>query len=135
MEKEALSNFFDFSRALLIAIRNVQEGCSIVHRDIKPDNILYKDGVVYLIDFGLSILISSVQAANADQKMVASITKIGTTEYGSINQNVAKRVSGKLDDLESVFYCIFHYALCALGISTDLPWLGLGVYETIRMKD
>lgn len=54
-EKEILNTFFQVLRAVKYLYDK-----NIFHRDIKPQNILVKNGVVKLVDFGLSKFIDNL---------------------------------------------------------------------------
>ena len=76
-------------------------GKGIVHRDVKPDNIMYReDGTAVLTDFGIA------RAAAPSTKMTATGTVIGTPHYMSPEQGQGQEV-GAFSDIYSlgvVFY-------------------------------
>lgn len=61
-------NYFDKACVFKQALQAVQfiHSRGIIHADIKPSNILLKDGVVLLTDFGLSILDASYISEDPD---------------------------------------------------------------------
>jgi serine/threonine-protein kinase len=66
----------------------------IVHRDIKPDNILLSDGHALVADFGIARAI----AAGGDEHLTATGTSIGTAAYMSPEQAAGEReVDGRSD--------------------------------------
>ena len=94
--QEALKFVRDAARGLASA-----HAAGVVHRDIKPDNILIaKDGVAKVADFGLArTLDSSVSLSTTGQIM-------GTPDYMSPEQAQALKIDGRSDvySLGATFY-------------------------------
>jgi len=65
----------------------------IVHRDIKPDNILLKEGRVYVADFGIA---RAVSAAGGSQ-LTATGVAIGTPAYMSPEQAAGDAIDHRTD--------------------------------------
>lgn len=95
----------------------------LLHRDIKPDNILTgRAGLasreVYLVDFGLSkryrFADTSSHIAYRDGKRLA-----GTVRYASVHTHLGEEQSRR-DDLESLIY-VFIFL-----IAKRLPWMNAG---------
>ncbi|HEY8459633.1 MAG TPA: protein kinase, partial [Blastocatellia bacterium] len=75
-------------------------GRGIVHRDIKPNNIVVNNqGQVKVLDFGLAKMLATDQEAGADTD--ASMTEIGvpygTVGYGSPEQAAGDRIDHRTD--------------------------------------
>ena len=66
----------------------------LVHRDIKPGNIVYADdGRVRVLDFGITQLTESTDS----QALTATHTVMGTAEYLAPEQALGGRVDGRAD--------------------------------------
>lgn len=93
----------------------------IIHRDVKPDNLLYglgpASGTVFLIDFGLA---KRVAAPGHDHIPADTQRKrlIGTPRFTSINCHLGHQQSRR-DDLEALVYVLVYL------VKGSLPWQGL----------
>ena len=65
----------------------------IIHRDIKPDNILLQDGHALVADFGIGKCVSELDVAAATQTGMS----VGTPAYMSPEQAVGEAVDGRSD--------------------------------------
>ena len=85
---------------LIKALKKIHEK-KVLHRDIKPENICFSNGIIKIIDFGLSKVI------DYSQNKLSGI--VGTPNF--ISLNVLNLNSSKIeDDLESLAY-IFIYII------------------------
>jgi hypothetical protein len=73
----------------------------IVHRDIKPDNIIVNGNRVKVLDFGIAKQVGVEGASAADTPTAAFVTQqgmiLGTIHYMSPEQALGKAVDGKTD--------------------------------------
>lgn len=81
----------------------------VIHRDIKPQNFMVKDGDIYLIDFGLATFFIDENGEHYPNKICDTI--IGTPKFVSINIHFGHRYSRR-DDLISLGYM---YVFMILG--------------------
>ena len=79
----------------------------IVHRDLKPQNVMIRnDGVVKLLDFGLSKALRSQRTDETSERLTIPGTILGTLEYMSPEQSRGDVVDGRTDQfsLGSMLY-------------------------------
>ncbi|HEY6693729.1 MAG TPA: serine/threonine-protein kinase [Solirubrobacteraceae bacterium] len=79
----------------------------LVHRDVKPANILMRDGHAYLTDFGLTKRTSSATSLTATGQFV------GTAQYMAPEQILGEAVDGRAD-LYALGCVLFH---CLTGVA------------------
>jgi serine/threonine-protein kinase len=93
-------------------------GRGVVHRDVKPENILLRDGRAYLIDFGFASApsITSDDATARDAKL-----SIGTPDYISPEQLTGKRTEDWRSDFFSLA-CVLQEMLTGRApFASDTP--------------
>ena len=85
--QESLAIINQIAAALFYA-----HGKGFIHRDVKPDNIMFRsDGTPVILDFGIA------RVLEATSKITRSGTSLGTPRYMSPEQLNAKRVDGRSD--------------------------------------
>ena len=78
----------------------------IVHRDVKPENILLQSGRAIVADFGIARAVT----ASARESLTSSGVVIGTAQYMSPEQGLGERDISSRSDIYSVG-CVFYEML------------------------
>lgn len=94
----------------------------IVHRDVKPSNILLGDGVVKVLDLGLGVLMEADEQSNF---ATADGIAVGTIDYMSPEQASGKEVDGR-SDLFSLGCAMYHVIAGRPAFPGDSPVERLG---------
>jgi serine/threonine protein kinase len=100
----------------------------IVHRDIKPDNIIVSGNRVKVLDFGIAKQVGIVGASAADTPTASFMTQqgmiLGTIHYMSPEQALGKTVDGRSD--------IFSLGVVLYEMATGRrPFAGETITETM----
>lgn len=83
--KWIIRSFFNLTETMLKVLKQLHMEHGVLHRDIKPDNILLDSNqCVTLIDFGMSIVMDEESSDAEIEKLFRRVEKFGTGEYGSI---------------------------------------------------
>lgn len=86
-----------------IAILESVHNNLVIHRDIKPQNFMFKDGELYLIDFGLSTFYVNDKGQEFNETKCSHSTILGTPLYASYYTHLGLEHSRR-DDLISLGY-------------------------------
>lgn len=97
---ERLSVLRDIARALAYAHDH-----GVVHRDVKPDNVLLSGGAAVVSDFGIAKAVSAAQAETPDGALTQSGARIGTPAYMAPEQGVGDPSTDHRADIYS-FGCL-----------------------------
>ena len=119
---EAVSILRDVARALAFA-----HGRGVVHRDIKPGNVLLSGGTAVVTDFGIAKAIGASRStqATADDAITEAGTSLGTPSYMAPEQATGDPATNHRADLYA-FGCL------AYEIFTGAPpFHGATVYKII----
>lgn len=91
----------------------------VIHRDVKPQNFMLKNGELFLIDFGLATFIDPAKKTPDKKEHV-----LGTPKYMSIFVQSGNEPT-KRDDLISLGYIVLEMAM------GELPWSNLNITTSI----
>ena len=110
---------------LIIQIIDSIHSNFVIHRDIKPQNIMIFNNQPYLIDFGLSIFYIDHEDNHIPDKTINDI--VGSYKYCSIHVNLHHTPSRR-DDLISISY------LLLLLLFKNLPWNHIHNNDYVKRK-
>jgi casein kinase 1 len=120
-----ISKINSFMIVLINIIQSIHK-CSIIHRDIKPQNFMIKNNELFCIDFGFATFFVDENSRHLPLKNHNNI--IGTPKYISINIHNGNTASRR-DDLISMGYILI-FLLCR-----ELPWDALKKTENPENLD
>ena len=87
----------DVTRALVYA-----HGRGVVHRDIKPDNVMLSGGAALVTDFGIAKAMSSARASQESDNLTRVGTSLGSPAYMSPEQGAGDPDTDHRTDLYSL---------------------------------
>uniref|UniRef100_A0A6C0B9Q5 non-specific serine/threonine protein kinase n=1 Tax=viral metagenome TaxID=1070528 RepID=A0A6C0B9Q5_9ZZZZ len=97
-----------------------------LHRDLKPDNFLYDNDTIHLIDFGLSKQYITEKGQHIPFKKGKSL--IGSINFSSVNVQDGFEASRR-DDIESLLYILIF-----LLKENSIPWNRDSAAEVLEKK-
>lgn len=124
LERINKNQFTDIAIKIIEIIESIHNK-GVIHRDIKPDNFMFKNNKLFLIDYGLATTFYNFEKKHINKKVTNNI--IGSLNYISLNVH-EKIMPSRRDDLESIVY-IFIYLL-----NKKLPWKGYDKENIILYK-
>ena len=99
-EKLSISKINSIIYQLINILKSIHDN-GVIHRDIKPQNIMIKSGELYLIDFGFSTFFIDAEGKHVNDDCSEDI--IGSPKYVSYNVHSGSMASRR-DDLLSLGY-------------------------------
>ncbi|MFN8654633.1 MAG: protein kinase [Gemmatimonadales bacterium] len=93
----------------------------VIHRDVKPENILMQEGNALVADFGVAF------AVTADARLTVTGLTVGTPAYMSPEQATGAPVDGR-SDLYSLAAVLYEM------LTDELPHAGRSAAETVARK-
>jgi serine/threonine-protein kinase len=108
--------------ATALALAHAHEQ-GIVHRDVKPENILLQDDHVFVADFGIGKAIGAM----GDEAMTQTGMSVGTPAYLSPEQAAGEHVDGRSD--QYALGCVLYEALVG-----EPPFTGPNVQAVIAKR-
>lgn len=102
-----------------------------VHRDVKPENVLFADGIALLTDFGVAYACRSLETSRKDtaaSAITAVGTALGTPSYMSPEQAAGERDVGVASDVYSLA-CVIYEMLAG-----EPPFAGTGAQATMARQ-
>src|SRR6185295_19765252 len=112
---EAVNVLRDVARALQYAHEH-----GVVHRDIKPDNVMLSGGAAVVADFGIAKAVTAAQATGPSGTLTQAGSGIGTPAYMAPEQAVGDPSSDHRADIYS-FGCLAYELLTGKPPFHDMP--------------
>jgi len=97
---------------------------NVIHRDVKPENILLHEGEAMVADFGIALAVS----AAADERITNSGIAVGTPAYMSPEQGAGERDLDARSDVYSLA-CVLYEMLAG-----ELPYTGATAQALIAKR-
>lgn len=85
----------------------------VLHRDVKPENILLEEGHAVVVDFGVARAISSANADGSQDRITATGVTVGTLDYMSPEQANGDPALDGRSDIYAVG-CLLHEMLIGI---------------------
>ena len=117
---DALSTLRDVAKALAYAHEQ-----GVVHRDVKPDNVMLSGGTAVVTDFGIAKAVSAAQGEQGGTAITQNGVGIGTPAYMAPEQAVGDPTTDHRSDIYS-FGCLAYELF--VGVP---PFVGASSYEII----
>jgi casein kinase 1 len=115
----SLSSVLNIGIQMIHLLESIHKA-QLIHRDVKPDNFLFKKEQLYIIDFGFCTKYKRTVPTSKSSNL------IGTPKFASIAGHEFAELS-QCDDLESVGYILIYLFM------GELEWNHISDNDTIKM--
>lgn len=104
LERNNEQNIYNIGIIMIEIIEAIHKK-GVIHRDIKPDNFMFKNNKLYLLDYGLATMYLDSDLKHKKQETISNI--IGSPNY--ISTNIHNYIlPSRRDDIESIIYVLLY---------------------------
>lgn len=99
----------------------------VLHRDLKPQNFMIKNGDIYLIDFGLATFFINENGEHYENKQINTL--VGTPKFVSINVHMGNTYSRRDDMISIAYIYLFMVLNSAAWFPSVIPTSSLSLID------